>query len=134
MSQAWCRPPSAIGRRTASASYLGGSFEIVERGEVCWYMGRLGVTMRDVLNDAARAARLAQALNVRFFVFGAIEQTHSLNVTTQLIDATTGARTGTGSIHVQDQNELKLRMQELANQIAAPQGATGQAGPARRGQ
>ena len=33
------------------ASYLGGSYEIIDRGEVCWYMGKLGMTMREVLND-----------------------------------------------------------------------------------
>jgi hypothetical protein len=34
-------------------------------------------------------------------------------VTVQLLDAETGTKTATGMIHVQDQAEIKLRMQEL---------------------
>src|SRR5262249_24272562 len=59
-------------------------------------------------------------LNVRFIVFGAIVQTASFDVTSHMIDAETGARTGTGMIHVQDHQELKLRLHELAKQLGAP--------------
>jgi tetratricopeptide (TPR) repeat protein len=114
--------PPAVGDWAADhfASYFGTSYDVIERGEVCWYMGRLGITMREVLADPFARRSLAQALNVRFFVFGTIQQTASFDVTTHLIDAETGARQGTGSIHVQDHNELKLRMHELAKQTGAP--------------
>src|SRR5205807_5495678 len=37
------------------ASCFGATYQIVDRGEVCWYMSRLGITMRDVLtNPGAR--------------------------------------------------------------------------------
>ena len=72
------------------ASYCG-DFELIDRGEVCWYMGRLGITMREVLRDPPARRVLAQALNARYFVFGAIEQTASFNVNIHLIDAETGA-------------------------------------------
>jgi tetratricopeptide (TPR) repeat protein len=126
--------PPAVGDWAADqfAASFGGRYELVERGEVCWYMGRLGVTMKDVLGDAAARRCLAQALNVRFFVFGSIQQTSSFDVATHLVDADTGARTGTGKIHVQDHQELKLRMTELAQQLGAP-GAE-QAQLARQGQ
>jgi tetratricopeptide (TPR) repeat protein len=101
------------------ACYFGTGYQVIDRGEVCWYMGRLGITMRDVLNNPNARRCLAQALNARFFVFGAIQQTHSFDVTTHMLDAATGARTGTGAIHVQDHNELKLRMHELARQLGA---------------
>ncbi len=119
-----CQPglvPPAVGDWAADnfAACFGNTYEVVDRGEVCWYMGRLGFTMRDVLADASCRIALAQAMDVRFFAFGAIEETHSLNVTTHLIDAQTGARTGTGMIHVQDHNEMKLRMHELARQLGA---------------
>lgn len=119
-----CAPglvPPATGDWAADhfTSYCGTTYEIVERGEVCWYMGRLGITMRDVLNNANARRCLAQALNVRFFLFGTIEQTASFNVTAHLVDAESGARTGTGMIHVQDQAEMKLRMQELVRQTGA---------------
>jgi tetratricopeptide (TPR) repeat protein len=119
-----CQPglvPPACGDWAADhfAARFGASYEVVDRGEVCWYMGRLGITMRDVLVDPSSRLALAQAMNVRCFLYGAIEQTASLNVTTHLIDAQTGARTGTGMIHVQDQEEMKLRMDELAHQVGA---------------
>jgi tetratricopeptide (TPR) repeat protein len=113
--------PPAVGDWAADqcGAYFGGTHEVVERGEVCWYMGRLGITMRDVLVNVSARQALAQALNVRFFLYGTIQQTASFDVTTHLIDAATGARTGTGSIHVQDHQELKLRLPELARQVGA---------------
>src|SRR5262249_52404664 len=102
------------------ASYCGRRFEIIDRGEVCWYMGRLGITMKDVLGDPGARVALSQALNARYFVFGAMVQTHSFDVTTDMIDAQSGARTGTGMIHVQDHSEMKLRMNELFDQLNLP--------------
>src|SRR5207302_7824499 len=58
------------------ASYFTPQYEVVDRGEVCWYMGRLGLTMRDVLADEGARRWLGRALNVRFFVFGTVQQTH----------------------------------------------------------
>src|SRR5262249_35446377 len=101
------------------ASCFGGSHEVVERGEVCWYMGRLGITMRDVLTNPCARRGLAQALNVRFFAFGTIQQTASFNVSSHLIDAESGTRVGGGDIHVQNHEELKLRMHELVKQTVA---------------
>jgi len=101
------------------AWYMGGSYEIIDRGEVCWYMGRLGLTMREVLTDPLARRCLAQALNARFFVFGTLQETASFNVDTHLFDAETNQRTGTASIHVKDTNELKLRLGELARQLGA---------------
>jgi tetratricopeptide (TPR) repeat protein len=75
--------------------------------------------MRDVLTSAGARIALAQALNVRFFAYGVIQQTASFNVSTHLIDAETGARHGGGDIHVQDHQELKLRMNELVKQTVA---------------
>src|SRR5262249_8645075 len=113
--------PPAFGDVAADhfASCFGATYEIVDRGEVCWYMGRLGITMRDVLTNAGARIALAQALNVRFFAYGVIQQTASFNVSTHLIDAETGARQGGGDIHVQDHQELKLRMNELVKQTVA---------------
>jgi tetratricopeptide (TPR) repeat protein len=125
--------PPAVGDWAADhfGSYCGSSYEIVERGEVCWYMGRLNITVKDVMYNPGARRALSQALGARFFLFGTIEQTASFNVSTHLIDAETGARTGTGMIHVQDHNEIKLRMQELVRQTGA--GAQEQARLARAG-
>jgi tetratricopeptide (TPR) repeat protein len=111
--------PPAVGDWAADGlvSYLGNQYEVIERGEVCWYMGRLGITLRDLLREESARVCLAHALNVRFFVLGTIEQTASFDVNTHLIDAQTGARTGTAMIHVQDHEEMKLRMHELVRQM-----------------
>ena len=90
--------------------------DVIDRGEVCWWMGRLGITMRDVLNDPASRVALAQALNAQFFIFGGMKHTASFDVTTTMIDAQNGGKTGGGAIHVQDQNEMKLRLPELVRQ------------------
>lgn len=100
------------------ASYFGG-YEVIDRGEVCWYMGRLGLTMAQLVNDPVSRRCLAEALNARFFVFGTLRETASMDVETHLIDNDTNQRTATATIHVRDQNELKLRLGELANQLGA---------------
>jgi tetratricopeptide (TPR) repeat protein len=92
------------------------AYEVIDRGEVCWWMGRLGITMRDVCFDPTARAALAQSLGARFFVFGSMRYTSSFDVTTHMVDAQTGAKTGGGFIHVQDHNELKLRAAELVGQ------------------
>jgi tetratricopeptide (TPR) repeat protein len=114
--------PPAVGEWAADqfASYWGRGYDVVERGEVCWYMGRLNLTMRDVLADDGARRCLAQALNVRYMMFGAIEQTNSFNVSAHMVDAETGGHVGMGMIHVQDHDELNLRMHELARQTGAP--------------
>lgn len=101
------------------ASYCGGSFDVIDRGEVCWYMGRLGLTMREIITDPVSRRCLAQALNARSFVYGTVQETASFDVETHLVDADTGVRTGTGKIHVKDHDELKLRLGELAQQVGA---------------
>jgi tetratricopeptide (TPR) repeat protein len=98
------------------ACYFSPTYEIADRGELFWWMGRMGMTVRDVLTDASARRWLGRALNVRFFVFGVVQQTHSFDVSTHLIDVETGSKQGVGSIHVQDHTELKLRMHELARQ------------------
>jgi hypothetical protein len=98
------------------ASYYAPTYDVVDRGQVFWYMGRLGLTTRDLTINASARVSLARALNVRFFAFGMVQQTASFDVTTHLVDAETGCKQATGNIHVQDHAELKLRMNELVQQ------------------
>src|SRR5690606_39128787 len=93
-----CKPglvPPAISDWAADqmASYCAGSYELIDRGEVCWYMGRLNITMSDLLRDPVARRCLAQSLGARYFVFGAIQETASFNVSTTLVDAESGATT-----------------------------------------
>jgi len=120
------RAPPGFGDWAADqlAAYFVPAYEVVDRGELFWYMGRLGLTVRDVATDPAARRWLGRAMNVRFFAFGIVQQTASFNVSTHVVDAESGAKQGLGSIHVQDQQDLKLRMAELARQA--------QTGPAER--
>jgi tetratricopeptide (TPR) repeat protein len=110
--------PAGLGDWAADhmASCFAANYEVVDRGEVAWYMGRLGVTMRDLAVNISARRWLGRALNVRYFAFGVVQQTASFNVTAHLVDAETGEKQGLGSIHVQDHQELKLRMNELVQQ------------------
>lgn len=102
------------------ASYFTPAYEVVDRGMLFWYMGRLNLSVRDVLTNADARRWLGRALNVRFFVFGVVQQTASFTVSTHLVDAESGAQQGGGSVHVQDHQEFKLRAAELAGQTVSP--------------
>ncbi len=118
-------PPGAgMWTADAIAAYFGSTYDIVDSGEVFWWMGRLGLTLRDVLIDPSARLCLARAMGVRFFLMGHLRHTASFDVTTRLIDAEFNALVGSGSIHVHNTFELKLRLGELARQTMLP--------PARR--
>jgi hypothetical protein len=108
--------PPILGPYTADAlaPYFSPPYEVVDREVVCWYMNRMGLTLRDVLLDPAARRWLGRALGVRYFVLGTIEQTHSFVVTTYLVDAETGWVYGSGRIHVRNAFEMKCRLGELA--------------------
>ncbi|HYT87847.1 MAG TPA: hypothetical protein VEL76_03935 [Gemmataceae bacterium] len=96
------------------APYFSPPYEIVDRGEVFWWMGRMGMTMRDLMTDPAARRWLGRALNVRYFLLGNLRQTASFDATTYLLDAEDGFLVGSGRIHVRTPHELKLRLGELA--------------------
>jgi tetratricopeptide (TPR) repeat protein len=110
--------PPALGAWTADniAPYFCPTYEIVDRETVCWYMNRLGLSLRDVLTDPIARRWLGRALGVRFFVLGDIRETASFVVATHLVDAECGYDYGWGSVHVQSPFELRLRLGELAAQ------------------
>ena len=88
----------------------------MDRETVCWYMNRLGLSLRDVLTDPIARRWLGRALGVRFFVLGDIRETASFVATTHLVDAECGYDYGWGSVHVQTPFELRLRLGDLAAQ------------------
>jgi tetratricopeptide (TPR) repeat protein len=108
--------PPGLGAWTAEniAPYLSPPYEVVDRGEVFWWMGRLGLTVRDLVEDPAARRYLARAMNVRFFLLGTIRQTASFDVSTHLLDAEYGFRVGGTRLHVHHTQELKFRLGELA--------------------
>ena len=108
--------PPLLGPWTADnlAPYFCPPYDVVDRETVCWYMNRLGLSLRDVLTDAVARRWLGRALGVRFFVLGDIRQTASFVVTTHLVDAECGFDYGSGRVHVHNPFELRLRLGDLA--------------------
>src|SRR5262249_17494483 len=96
------------------APYFCPPYEVVDRGEVFWYMGRMGMSLRDLMTDPAARRWLARALNIRYFMFGTVRQGRGLEVTTHLVDAEYGFLQGSARVLVRDPYELKLRLGDLA--------------------
>ncbi len=97
------------------APYYSPPYELVDRGQVYWYMGRLGMTLRDVIVDPAARALLAQALDTRFFIVGTLRPTPGgLETTAHLLDAAAGFRLDVASVVARNEGELRLRLPEIA--------------------
>src|SRR5262249_59204974 len=109
--------PPGLGAWAAEqfAPYLCPPYDGTDRGELYWYMGRLGLTLRDAVIDPLARLYLGRALNARFVVLGTLRATPAgLEVTTHLLDTETGARLSTVGALVRDQYELKCRLGEMA--------------------
>ncbi len=100
------------------ASYFAGQYEMVDRGELSWYMGRLNLTVADVLNDPVSRRCLAESIGARYFTFTALTA-GSLKMDSHVIDAQTNTRTGSASIVAANHDELKMRLGEVAKQLGA---------------
>lgn len=109
-------PPAYLSYWTPNhlAPYFAYRYEVVDPSEVYWYMGRMGLTMNDILVDPNARRWLARAVGVRYFLFGNHIETASFNVNTYLVDAEFGYLQSSARIHVRDPFELKLRLGELA--------------------
>jgi tetratricopeptide (TPR) repeat protein len=94
--------------------YFDTTYDVIDPGEVHWMMGRLGITMGDVLHDASIRRWLGRAVGVRYFVVGRMQPLQGFIVTTALLDAEQGWETGRGQVMVQHLHELKHRLPELA--------------------
>lgn len=110
--------PPGMGAWTAEhlAPYFCPPYQAVDRAEVFWYMGRLGMSLADLVHDPAARRWLGRALDVRFFVLGTVRPAAGIEVTTHLVDAEHGFLAGTGRVVAFDRRELKLRLAELARQ------------------
>jgi tetratricopeptide (TPR) repeat protein len=96
------------------APYVASSFEVIDRRLAYWYMARLGLTLRDVAVDPSARFWLGRALNVRYFVFGALTPaTTGFDVATRMVDAELNFQVGSAAIHVRDPLELQWRLPEL---------------------
>jgi tetratricopeptide (TPR) repeat protein/predicted small lipoprotein YifL len=110
------RVPPHLGYWTAQriAPYLRARYDIVDPAEAYWYMSRLGMTMRDIMDDPHARRWLGHALGARYFILGTVVQTASFDVSTYVLDAEFGHLHSSAKIHVQNRQELRLRIGELA--------------------
>jgi TolB-like protein len=96
------------------APYLLPPFDVADRGEVDWYLGRLGVTLKDVVTDPLVRFYLGRALNVRFMVLGTLRATPAgLEVVAHLLDVETGTDLNSASTVAGDRGDLKCRLGEI---------------------
>jgi tetratricopeptide (TPR) repeat protein len=114
--------PPGLGVWTAQhiAPHFAPAVELVDQSELFWWMGRLGLTYRDVLINPHARLVLARALNARHFLMGALEDTASFDARTYLVDTEFNVLIGSGRIHVHSPFELKCRLGELARMTASP--------------
>lgn len=114
--------PLGLGLWTAEAiaPYFSPYYDIVGTGELYWWMGRLGLTMRDVLVDPYARLILSRALGARFFLMGALTEVASFDVSTHVIDAELNIQTHGSRIRVQNAAELRFRLPQIANITMLP--------------
>lgn len=114
--------PPNLGVWTAGAiaPYLAGRYDVVDSGELYWWMGRLGLTMRDVLVNPAARLCLGRALGARFFLMGALREVASFDVSAHVIDAELNGQVYGAQMRVQSAAELRFRLPELANLMFLP--------------
>ncbi|MFL5341791.1 MAG: hypothetical protein ACJ8F7_16725, partial [Gemmataceae bacterium] len=96
------------------APYFAPNYDPVDRAELLWWMGRLGLTSGDLLADPAARVYLGRALNARYLLLSTLQHTVRFDVTTYLVDAEYGFLAGAGRVHAQRDDELKSCLSELA--------------------
>lgn len=114
--------PPGLGVWTAGAiaPYLAGRYDVVDSGELYWWMGRLGLTMRDVLTNPSARLCLGRAIGARFFLMGALREVASFDVSTHIIDAELNGQVYGAQMRVNNAAELRYRLPELASLMFLP--------------
>ncbi|HEX3152616.1 MAG TPA: tetratricopeptide repeat protein [Gemmataceae bacterium] len=114
--------PPELGVWTAGAfaPYLTNRYDVVDQGELYWWMGRLGLTMRDVLVNPSARLCLGRALGARYFLMGSLREVASFDVSASIIDAELNGQVYGVQTRVQNATELRYRLPELANLMFMP--------------
>jgi tetratricopeptide (TPR) repeat protein len=114
--------PPGLGIWTAEAlaPYFYPYYDVVSMGEVYWWMGRLGLTLRDVLVDPYARLILGRAVGARFFLMGALTEVASFDASTHIIDSELNIQTHGAKIRVQNAAELRFRLPQLARLTLMP--------------
>ncbi len=96
------------------APYLTRDYREIDRAELLWWMGRLGVTPADLVRDHAARIYLARAVDARYFLFGSAVEVDDLRLTDYLVEAATGFLVSGARIQVRDAGDLRNQLGELA--------------------
>lgn len=116
-------PGLGVWTSNAIAPYFSNRYDIVGDGELYWWMGRLGLNIRDVLTNPHARLCLGRALGARFFLMGALREVASFDASTHIIDAELNQQVFGARVRVQNAAELRYRLPELATltYVPAPQ-------------
>ncbi|MCI0378933.1 MAG: tetratricopeptide repeat protein [Gemmataceae bacterium] len=111
--------PPALGSLAAYhlTPYFRAHYDVVDPGEVYWYMARMGMTLHDLMVDPSARRWLGRALGVRYFVLGTLHETASFDANIYMLDAEFGFLHGSARTHVRSPFELRLRLPELARLV-----------------
>lgn len=97
------------------APYYSPTYSVLDRGAMYWYMGRLGLSLRDVILDPMTRAYLGQALNTRYFIIGTVRHLPAgFEATAHMMDVATNIRVDVATVKARTLQELKCRIPELA--------------------
>jgi tetratricopeptide (TPR) repeat protein len=113
-------PGLGIWTAGAMAPYLASRYDVVDSGELYWWMGRLGLTMRDVLTNPSARLCLGRAVGARFFLMGSLREVASFDVSAHVIDAELNGQVYGAQMRVSNSAELRYRLPEFANLMFLP--------------
>lgn len=117
MAEATSGIPPHLPRRMSDylAEYLAPEWEAVGRNESAYWLRRLGLSLSDILTDAAARMVAARALQARYCLFGWISREPYLDVRAYLLEAETGNLVSAGRIRARDWSDVKTRLAELGH-------------------
>jgi len=114
--------PPGLGVWTAEAMapYFANRYDVVGMGEVYWWMGRLGMTLRDALTNPHARLCLGRAVNARFFLTGSLREVASFDVRTHILDSALNVQVAGATVRCHTADELRFRMGEIARLTTLP--------------
>lgn len=104
------------------APYFSPPLEIVDRGQLYWYMGRLGLTVQDLVFNLEARLWLGRALGLRYLILGAVQMLPDgrISLLTVMVDTEFGTLAGRGEIILLSPAEIKLCLGQLASLTLLP--------------
>lgn len=104
------------------APYFSPPLEVIDRGQLYWYMGRLGLTVQDLVFNLEARLWLGRALGLRYLILGAVQTLPDgrISLLTVMVDTEFGTMAGRGEIILRSPAEIKLCLGQLASLTLMP--------------